>query len=67
MTDIPIERMLDAVEWRPIPGAGGTDLHATHEGVLALADIELRCYVLSDGTRVFDADDIERFFGGDRV
>ena len=31
-----------------------------HEGVLGLSFMKLRCYVLDDGSRVFDADDFGR-------
>jgi len=61
----PIDRLLDTVEWRELPlPTGETELYATHEGELAFSDdVRLRCYVLSDGTRVFDAGDVERLFG----
>lgn len=36
---------------------------ATHSGVLTICDMRLRCHMLSNGARIFDADDLERFFG----
>jgi hypothetical protein len=63
----PIDAMLDAVEWEEIPGgpASWNDALpvATHEGVLRVMDFELKCYQLSNGMRVFDADDLARAFG----
>lgn len=62
----PIELLLDRVEWREVaqefPEA--EELHATHEGCLYIGDIPLRVYQLSDGTRVIEASDMERFLGG---
>lgn len=37
-------------------------LWATHSGVLKLGEIELKCHILSNGQRVFDADDVKNFF-----
>jgi len=61
----PIEMMLDAIEWRPCEGEvdHSSDLpYATHEGVLRIGDLELRCYRLNTGQCIFDAADIENFF-----
>lgn len=66
MTDLPIERLLGTVEWHPIPGAGGDELHATHEGVLDFGPFSLKCYTLSDESRVFDGEDLARVFGEQR-
>jgi hypothetical protein len=38
-------------------------LWATHSGVLDIEGFKMKCYVLSDGTRIFDKDDVEAFFG----
>lgn len=35
------------------------------ESVLEIMGNTLRCYVLSNGKRVFDKDDVDKFFGGD--
>jgi hypothetical protein len=65
----PIDRLLDTVEWKELPSAGqrmrerGLPI-ATHEGVLRIGDgIELRCYQLDDGRRIFDGKDVEALFG----
>lgn len=38
-------------------------LWATHSGVLKIGDFEIRCHILSDGTRIFDAEDLEKYYG----
>jgi hypothetical protein len=62
----PIDYLLDQVAWtevwHPTPPTGPLP-HVTHKGVLKIGDIELNCYVLSDGQRIFNADDVERMFG----
>ena len=62
----PIDILLDRVEWEevwhPTPPKGPLP-HVTHKGVLKIANLEFRCFVLSDGQRVLDADDVERQFG----
>ena len=61
-----LDRLLDGVEWTATGRLPAGELpYATHEGVLHIAGSELRVYQLSDGQRVFDADDFARFFGGD--
>jgi len=63
----PFERLLDALNWTPIPkheiGEPGTaDMpHATHEATLEIMDHRLRVYRLSNGQRVIDAKDFEKF------
>lgn len=58
----PIERMLDAVEWRVTGVQPDGELpYATHEGILYIGDVALRAYQLSDGQRVIDADDLTEF------
>lgn len=66
----PVEIMLDGLPWRAVepdvePSIDSGLPTVTHEGVLKIGGFSLRCYQLSDGTRVFDADDITAFFGGD--
>lgn len=64
-TRTPMEIMLDRIAWEEVPEpADDSDgiPYATHKGVLRLGDVELRCYVLSNGKRVFNGDDIERLF-----
>jgi len=40
------------------------DVWATHSGVMQIGDKKIRCHILSDGKRIFDADDIDNFFKG---
>lgn len=58
----PIEVLLQRVEWQPTGAAQGSgDLpYATHQGVLQIGDISLRCYRLNDGLALIDADDMLR-------
>lgn len=67
MAGKPIDFLLNAVEWTETDHAEhehGDGLYATHEGVLWMGDVSLRCYTLNNGARVFDADDVDRFFAG---
>jgi hypothetical protein len=62
-----IEALLDTVEWSEIKDGSPVDAgdglpYATHQGVLWIGDRSLRCYRLSDGRAVFDADDVHEFF-----
>jgi hypothetical protein len=60
-----IDKMLDSVDWTPVehlPPPTYTELYATHVGVLTIGDFTFKCHVLSNGQRVIDADDLERFF-----
>lgn len=63
----PINAMMEGLEWVEIEGDPPKDddgiPYATHKGTLKIGDIELQCYQLSDGQRVFDADSVMRFFG----
>lgn len=59
----PIESIMDRLEWKPVVHeVEPKGLYATHEGVLEIAGSKFRCYQLSDGNRVIDADDVEKFF-----
>ena len=50
----------------PTPSPENSDgLTVTHAGVIVVGGHELRVYQLSDGRRVIDGDDLERFFGVD--
>ena len=60
--------MLDSLDWKP---TGAPDHfederaalpYATHEAVLQIGSARLRCFQLSNGQRVFDADDVQNFF-----
>ena len=58
-----VEKLLDSLDWTALPEPERTDgLYATHEGVLEIGDLHLRCYTLNNGQRIFDADDIHRAF-----
>jgi hypothetical protein len=62
----PINTMLDMVNWRNLPERDSpveSPLpYATHAGELMIGDFTFRVFQLSDGQRVFDADDVEKFF-----
>lgn len=62
----PIERLLDDIDWKPLPEPTEIDglPYATHEGVLHIADIELRVYQLNTGERVIDEESLVRLCGG---
>jgi hypothetical protein len=69
MAKTPIEMILDGVvEWRVVQQSDTPDPiednlpYATHSGVLKIGDYSLRCYRLSNGQAVFNADDFEKFF-----
>lgn len=67
MSGHPMDRLLDSLDWQAVPEPDRVldDLpYVTHQGVFRM-DIdapELRCYQLSDGQRVFDPEDVTRFF-----
>lgn len=61
----PSELMIDSVV-HPVdlPENAGQDglPYVTHEGLMKIGDTELRVYVLSDGQRVIDVEDADKFF-----
>ena len=64
MSKSPIDIMLDKVAWKAVrrPPVYESDLpYATHEGVLQIGPLELRCYQLSDGQRVIDEASVIKF------
>ena len=70
MAKPPIEMMLDGIEWTAIEtplnpqtlGLDGAPV-ATHTGELRIGNNPpIRCYQLSDGRRILDADDVHAFF-----
>lgn len=64
MTTNPMDRMLDAVTWEQLPApAEDADTYATHQGILTIDEFQFRCYVLNDGRRLLDAEDMQKFFG----
>jgi hypothetical protein len=61
----PIEMMLEGVTWvenTNAPTNEGGLPYATHEGVFEILGHTMRCYRLSNGQTVFNADDFEAFF-----
>ena len=72
MTALELQLMLNALEWKPTgaqdhyEGERSSIPYATHEAVLHIGSKTLRCFQLSNGQRVFDADDVEMFFGIER-
>lgn len=71
MGKTPIEMMLDGIEWTAIDapldprklGLADDVPVATHRGELRIGNnAPIRCYQLSDGRRIMDADDVHAFF-----
>ena len=65
MTRAPIDMLLDGAQWKPtgITESGEDGLpYATHEAVIDLCGVTMRCYQLNDGRRIFHADDVAKFF-----
>lgn len=67
MSKTPIEMMLDGLTWVPVPDSeiheDGTYPYATHSGEMDFMGHKLRCYRLSDGRAVINADDLSAFLG----
>ena len=63
----PADAIMNTVEWIECEGdepqVDDGIPYATHKGTLKIGDIELECYQLSDGRRVFDADSVAKIFG----
>lgn len=58
--------ILDSVKFaavEPPEVHDGSMPYVTHEGVLEVAGHSLRCYRLSDGKAIINADDFHAFFG----
>lgn len=62
----PIDVLMDSIHWRELPPADNGDAgelpSATHEGILEIGGASLRCFKLSDGQRIVDADDMHKLF-----
>ena len=61
----PFKKLLDRVNWKPAPEPDPEEyglLRVTHEGALRIGDARIRVYLLSDGKRVLDPLDLEKFF-----
>lgn len=59
-----IDVLLDRIDWTPVDRSpqDGSLPHVTHEGILNIGpDVSLTVYQLSDGQRVIDQDDFERY------
>lgn len=57
--------MLESATWTPIepqPIADGS-LYVTHSGALTMEGLTLKCWQLSNGTRMLDAQSVAQFFG----
>lgn len=65
-----IDTLLNAIDWKPVPHnpevcSQVADLpFVTYEGKLEIAGKTLRCYQLSDGRRIVDAEDMSNFLLG---
>lgn len=63
----PIEQLLDTIQYKNIErGESISDgtLYAVKKGTLTIAGFSLTVYVLNDGRRIFDANDVENFLIG---
>lgn len=59
----PIQTLLANVDWTETGNEPKADLpYATHEGALKIGEITLRCYRLSTGQVIFNAEDFEALF-----
>jgi hypothetical protein len=66
--ELPIDLMMKTVEWEAVTDYQKSDDElpsVTHNGVLTIDGISIRCYQLDSGIAVFDADDIESLFRTD--
>lgn len=71
----PVDKMLDAVTWRPLTDSGVAAEtaetidpampFATHQGDLVIGGSTLTVYRLSNGQRVFSEESILRFLTGE--
>lgn len=62
----PIDMVLNGLTWEPVVRdiQPTDDLpYVTHEGVFDFAGNKLRCYRLSNGKNVFNAEDFDKFLG----
>ena len=57
--------ILDGVKFTavPPPPEPGDLPFVTHEGLLDIAGHQLRCYRISDGRAIINAEDMQEFFG----
>ena len=56
-----IEKLMEGIAWEesttPPPSQPTKIPYATHEGVLTIGGAKMKCYRLSDGQTVIDAED----------
>jgi len=66
----PIEQLMNTVKWVEVETANADSRdelpYVTHEGTLVIFNAPLKVFQLSDGQRVIDADDMEKFFSGEQ-
>ena len=63
----PIDIIMDSVGWKAVETATADDHcnglpHVTHEGILNIFDASIRCYILSDGNRILNTEDVDNLF-----
>jgi hypothetical protein len=58
--EMAIDKVAEKVDYK---GNIPKGLHVTHEGVLEIGEIKLKCFILSDRRRIFDAKDVKKYFG----
>lgn len=55
----PIDAIFETLDWKAEPPQEPGELpHVTHSGVLSIAGMRLRCYRLSDGRAIINAEDM---------
>jgi len=61
-----IPAFMNGVQWERVDTRSLPDdlPYVTHEGVIIFSGNSIRCYKLSTGEAIFDADDLIAFFGG---
>lgn len=63
----PIEQLLDTIQYEDVEVEEKVSdgvLYAVKKGTLVIAGFSLTVYVLNDGRRIFDANDLENFLIG---
>jgi hypothetical protein len=62
----PIDALMSGVNWSPTNMKPDSDdlPFATHEGILEIAGLQLRCYRLNTGEAIINSDDFMNFFYG---
>ena len=61
---LELPSFMQSVEWIATGKTQDGDLPvSTHEGVFNFGGVDIRCYRLSNGDAVFNADDFKKVFG----